>query len=56
MNHDNVDFTFEAVSRLRRILGEHERSGEPDSPFFAGIREALDELDAFADRGESSAA
>ena len=54
--HDNVDHTLEAVSRLRGLLREHDRSGAPDSPFFAGIREALDELDAYAERDESSAA
>ena len=54
--HDNVDYTFEAVTRLRGLLREHDRSGEPDSPFFAGIREALTELDAYAARDESSAA
>ena len=54
--NDNVDHTFEAVSRLRRIVAEHERAGVPDTPFVLGIREALAELDAYADAGESSAA
>ena len=54
--HDNVDHTLEAVSRLRGLLAEHDRSGEPDTPFYAGIREALLELDAYGDVGESSAA
>jgi len=53
---DNVDHTFEAVARLRRLLAEHERRGAPDTPFFAGIRDALLELDAYADAGESNAA
>lgn len=54
--HDNVDHTFEAVARLRSLLRAHDRSGEPDSPFFIGIRDALDELDAYAERDEWSAA
>jgi hypothetical protein len=54
-SHDNVDHTFEAVSRLRRLLHEHEASGDDDTPFHLGIREALDELDT-AGREESSAA
>jgi hypothetical protein len=53
--HDNVDHTFEAVSRLRRLLHEHEAGGEPDTPFHIGIREALEDLDA-AEWDESSAA
>lgn len=53
--HDNVDHTLEAVTRLRGLLAEHDRSGGPDTPFFVGIREALDDLDAY-DAGESSAA
>lgn len=52
----NVDHTLEAQSRLRRLLQEHEASGAPDTPFFAGIREALQDLDDYADSGESSAA
>jgi hypothetical protein len=52
----NVDHTLEAVSRLRKLLREHDRSGEPDTPFFAGIRSSLDDLDAYAERDESSAA
>ena len=54
--HENVDHTLEAVSRLRGLLREHDRSGEADSPFFAGIRTTLEELDAYAERDESSAA
>ena len=54
--HDNVDHTLDAVARLRGLLREHDRTGEPDSPFFAGIRQALHELDAYAERDESSAA
>jgi hypothetical protein len=54
--HDNVDHTFEAVARLRRLLAEHERSGALDTPFFGGIRDALFELDAYGDAGESTAA
>lgn len=54
--HDSVDHTLEAVTRLRRLLSEHERSGDADSPFFMGIREALVDLDARVDREESSAA
>lgn len=53
---DNVDHTLEAVGRLRRVLAEHERSGAADTPFFLGIREALADLDAHADAGESTAA
>jgi hypothetical protein len=55
-SYDNVDRTFEAVARLRRLLREHDRSGEDDTPFILGIRGALDELDAYAERDESSAA
>jgi hypothetical protein len=54
--HGNIDHTFEAVARLRRLVAEHDRSGEPDTPFFIGIREALEDLDAHAERNESSAA
>lgn len=54
--HDNVDHTFEAVARLRGLLRAHDRSGDADTPFFIGIRDALDELDAYAERDESSAA
>ncbi len=54
--HDNVDHTFEAVARLRGLLRAHDRSGEEDTPFFIGIRDALEELDAYAERDESSAA
>ena len=53
---DNVDHTLEAVSPLRGLLREHDRSGEVETPFFAGIRETLAELDAYARRDESSAA
>lgn len=53
---DNVDHTLEAVSRLRRILAEHEREGAPETPFILCIREALEDLDAYADAGEFSAA
>lgn len=53
---DNVDHTLEAVARLRRLLREHELSGAPDTPFFIGIRAALDELDAFDERDRQSAA
>jgi hypothetical protein len=52
----NVDHTLEAVSRLRKLLREHDRSGDPETPFFAGIRASLEELDAYAERDESSAA
>jgi hypothetical protein len=54
--HDNVDHTLEAVSRLRRIVREHDARGAEDTPFHLGIREALHDLDARADEGESSAA
>ena len=54
--HDNVDRTLEAQARLRGLLHEHEQSGEPDTPFFLGIREALADLDDLAESGESSAA
>ena len=54
--HDNVDHTFEAVARLRGLLREHDRSGAADTPFFLGIRDALVELDALAERDESPAA
>ena len=54
--HDNVDHTLEAVARLRGLLFEHDRSGEADTPFFIGIRETLEDLDAYRDAGESSAA
>jgi hypothetical protein len=40
----------------RKLLREHDRSGEPETPFFAGIRASLDDLDAYAEREESSAA
>jgi hypothetical protein len=53
--HD-VDHTLEAVSRLRELLRQHDRTGEPETPFFAGIRASLDDLDAYAEREESSAA
>jgi hypothetical protein len=52
--HDNVDHTFEAVSRLRRLLHEHEASGEDDTPFHLGIRDALEDFET--EREESSAA
>jgi hypothetical protein len=52
----NVDHTLEAVSRLRKLLREHDHGGEPETPFFAGIRASLDDLDAYAERDESSAA
>ena len=52
----NVDHTLEAVLRLRKLLREHDRSGEPETPFFAGIRASLDDLDEFTQRDESSAA
>lgn len=54
--HDNVDHTFEAVARLRRLLAEHDRSGAPETPFSLGIRDALAELDAYEDAGEPTAA
>jgi hypothetical protein len=44
------------VSRFRKLLREHDRGGEPETPFFAGIRASLDDLDAYAERDESSAA
>jgi hypothetical protein len=52
----NVDHTLEAVSRLRKLLREHDRSGDPETPFFAGIRASLEELDGYAERDELSAA
>jgi hypothetical protein len=54
--YDNVDYTFEAVSRLRRLIGEHDASGGADTPFHAGIRAALEDLDAAAVEDQSSAA
>jgi hypothetical protein len=54
--HDNVDHTFEAVARLRGLLREHQSSGAQDTPFFIGIREALEELDAYGERDQQSAA
>lgn len=54
--HDNVDRTLEAQARLRGLLHEHEQAGDPDTPFFVGIREALGDLDGRAESGESSAA
>ena len=54
--YDNVDHTLEAVARLRGLLREHDRSGAADTPFFRGIRDALGELDAYAEREESTAA
>ena len=54
--HDNVDHTFEAVARLRGLLREHELSGARDTPFFIGIRRALEELDAYGERERQSAA
>jgi hypothetical protein len=54
--YDNVDYTLEAVSRLRRIIREHDAGGADDTPFHLGIREALQDLDARAERDESSAA
>jgi chlorite dismutase len=52
---DNVDHTFAAVERLRRVLAEHDRRGERDTPFFIGIRETLNDLDEDR-RDEQSAA
>lgn len=54
--YDNVDHTLEAVSRLRRIIREHDAGGAEDTPFHLGIREALRELDARAGQDQSSAA
>ncbi len=54
--YDNVDYTFEAVSRLRRLIREHDARGAADTPFHAGIRAALDDMDAAAEQDESSAA
>ena len=52
---ENVDHAFAAVERLRRLLAEHDRRGEPDTPFFIGIRETLRDLDEDR-RDEQSAA
>ena len=41
-----------ALARLRRELAEHDRSGAPETPFSAGIRQVLEGEDA---RGEQSA-
>jgi hypothetical protein len=54
--YDNVDHTLEAVSRLRRIIREHDAGGAEDTPFHLGIREALQDLDARVEQDESSAA
>jgi len=54
--HDNADQILEAVARLRGLLRQHDRSGVADTPFFLGIRDALVELDAYAERDEASAA
>jgi hypothetical protein len=54
--HENVDHTLEAVSRLRRIIREHDARGAEDTPFHLGIREALRDLDARLEQDESSAA
>ena len=54
--HDDVDRTLEAQARLRGLLREHEESGDRDTPFFLGIREALGDLDDRSESGESSAA
>ena len=53
--YTHIDYTFEAISRLRHLLREHERSGEEDTPFHLGIRAALEDFDA-DDRGEATAA
>lgn len=50
--HDSVN---EAVERLRLVLREHERSGESDTPFHLGIREALEERDGYREDVESAA-
>lgn len=50
--HDSVN---EAVERLRLVLREHDRSGERDTPFHLGIREVLDERDAYRADAESAA-
>ena len=55
-SHHNVDHTREAVERLRAVVQAHHRSGDEDTPFFIGIREALDDLDAYRGREEQSAA
>jgi hypothetical protein len=43
-----------ALARLRRELDDHARSGSPDSPFFAGIREIVGREDLLDERGSSS--
>jgi hypothetical protein len=52
--HDDVDHTLQAVSRLRRLLDEHEARGDADTPFHLGIREALEDLDAAEDQSTAA--
>ena len=52
VRHDDVE---QAVERLRRLLREHERSGDRDTPFHLGIREVLAERDGYAAERESAA-
>ena len=45
-----------ALARLRRELDRHERSGAPETPFVAAIREQLAAEDAVDDRSSGSSA
>ena len=51
-----MDGMHEAYERLRDELAEHERSGEPETPFSAGIRQILSERDGAAEQSADSAA
>jgi phosphoglycolate phosphatase-like HAD superfamily hydrolase len=50
--HESVN---EAIERLRDVLREHDRRGEPDTPFYLGIREALADRDAYSVDADSAA-
>jgi hypothetical protein len=51
-----MEGVHEAYERLRAELAEHDRSGEPETPFSAGIREILGERDAHREQSADSAA
>ena len=51
--HDSVNG---AVERLRKLLREHERAGEEDTPLHLGIRQVLEERDGYYGADAESAA
>jgi hypothetical protein len=54
--HHRVSGRELALERLRRDLAEHDRSGRPETPFSAALREQLGQEQSLGELSSGSAA